>query len=203
MRRAHATAASYHRSPLDWRHAMPWRHDPPARATGLDAERERLPRAIAARLIRAGRIAEPRASAGGDAANSPQPRGDSRRARALVARGLRADRVAPLRGVVETLFAQAGFATRSQAHGADGGVDIWLYSAHHASGDAPVSIVQCKQWMRHKVGVREVARAARRDGAARHRARPVRDHLRLQRRRARVRRRQRHRPARRRRRCCA
>jgi restriction system protein len=58
--------------------------------------------------------------------------------------------------VVEALFAQAGFETRSQAHGADGGVDIWLYSVNHADGDAPVSIVQCKQWMRHKVGVKEV-----------------------------------------------
>ena len=58
--------------------------------------------------------------------------------------------------VVEALFAQAGFETRSQAHGADGGVDIWLYSVNHAQGDAPVSIVQCKQWMRWKVGVKEV-----------------------------------------------
>ena len=30
--------------------------------------------------------------------------------------------------VCETLFAQAGFQTRSQSHGADGGVDIWLHS---------------------------------------------------------------------------
>jgi restriction system protein len=30
--------------------------------------------------------------------------------------------------VVEALFAQAGFETKSQSHGADGGVDIWLYS---------------------------------------------------------------------------
>ena len=58
--------------------------------------------------------------------------------------------------VVEALFAQAGFETRSQAHGADGGVDIWLYSVNHDDSDAPVSIVQCKQWMRRKVGVKEV-----------------------------------------------
>lgn len=30
--------------------------------------------------------------------------------------------------VVETLFQQAGFETKSQSHGADQGVDVWLYS---------------------------------------------------------------------------
>ena len=35
-------------------------------------------------------------------------------------------------------------------HGADGGVDIWLYS-QHASG--PVSVVQCKHWRSKLVGV--------------------------------------------------
>jgi len=136
---------------------MPWRQDPPARATGFDAERERLPRAIAARLVRAGRIAElPAGLPARDAANSP------RIAAAPAALDRWSREVFELiewrrfEAVVESLFAQAGFETRSQAHGADGGVDIWLYSAHHASGDAPVSIVQCKQWMRQKVGVREV-----------------------------------------------
>ena len=43
--------------------------------------------------------------------------------------------------VCEVLFAQAGFTTESQSHGADGGVDIWLYSKH-ATG--PAAIIQCK-----------------------------------------------------------
>lgn len=56
--------------------------------------------------------------------------------------------------VVEALFAQAGFETRSQTHGADGGVDIWLYSKHQPG--APVSIVQCKHWAGKQVGVDKV-----------------------------------------------
>lgn len=58
--------------------------------------------------------------------------------------------------VIEALFAKAGFETRSQTHGADGGVDVWL----HARSDAekPVSIVQCKHWLdkRKRVGVDKV-----------------------------------------------
>ncbi|WP_370868866.1 restriction endonuclease [Polaromonas sp.] len=38
----------------------------------------------------------------------------------------------------EALFAQAGFETRSQSHGADGGVDIWL---HSANAQGPVAVV--------------------------------------------------------------
>ena len=53
--------------------------------------------------------------------------------------------------VVERLFQQAGFETRSQSHGADGGVDIWLYSRNQPG--APVSIVQCKHWQGKAVGV--------------------------------------------------
>ncbi|MBS0300982.1 MAG: restriction endonuclease [Proteobacteria bacterium] len=45
--------------------------------------------------------------------------------------------------VVEQLFAQAGFKTRTQSHGADGGVDVWLHS-RNAIG--PVGVVQCKHW---------------------------------------------------------
>jgi len=134
---------------------MPWRHDPPAHATGVDGERERLPRAIAARLIREGRIAElPPGPPAGDAANSPRLRV------APVALDRWSREVFELiewrrfEVVVETLFAQAGFATRAQAH-EGGGVDIWLHSSHHASGDVPVSIVRCKQWTRQKVGVGE------------------------------------------------
>ena len=55
--------------------------------------------------------------------------------------------------VVEALFGQAGFETRAQPHGADGGVDVWLYSANHAEGREPVSIVQCKHWSSKRVGV--------------------------------------------------
>lgn len=55
--------------------------------------------------------------------------------------------------VCEALFGQAGFETRSQTHGADGGVDIWLYSRH---AEGPVAIVQCKHWQGTPVGVKEV-----------------------------------------------
>lgn len=51
------------------------------------------------------------------------------------------------------LFAQAGFGTRTQSHGADGGVDIWLHS-RNAVG--PVAIVQCKHWLTRPVGEKEV-----------------------------------------------
>lgn len=56
--------------------------------------------------------------------------------------------------VVEALFAQAGFETRSQPCGADGGVDIWLHS--QSQKGAAVSLVQCKQWTSWKVGVKPV-----------------------------------------------
>ncbi|ATA55874.1 restriction endonuclease [Variovorax boronicumulans] len=52
----------------------------------------------------------------------------------------------------EALYAQAGFTTRSQSHGADGGVDIWLQSRHN---DVP-RIVQCKHWQSKAVGVKEM-----------------------------------------------
>lgn len=55
--------------------------------------------------------------------------------------------------VVEQLFAQAGFETRSQSHGADGGVDVWLHS-RHARG--PVGVVQCKHWQGTPVGVQQM-----------------------------------------------
>ena len=54
--------------------------------------------------------------------------------------------------VCEALFAQSGMRSESQSHGADGGVDIWLYSQH---SDKPV-IVQCKHWKKRVVGVKEV-----------------------------------------------
>jgi restriction system protein len=55
--------------------------------------------------------------------------------------------------VCEALFVQAGFETRSQSHGADGGVDIWLYSAN---AQGPVAVVQCKHWQGKAVGVKEI-----------------------------------------------
>ena len=55
--------------------------------------------------------------------------------------------------VCEHLFCQAGFTSKSQSHGADGGVDIWLYSKN-ATG--PAAIVQCKHWRKIPVGVKEV-----------------------------------------------
>jgi restriction system protein len=55
--------------------------------------------------------------------------------------------------VVEALFAQAGFETRSQPHGADGGVDIWL---HSKNAEGPVSVVQCKHWQGKPVTVKEM-----------------------------------------------
>ncbi len=55
--------------------------------------------------------------------------------------------------VCEVLFCQAGFTAKTQSHGADGGVDIWLYSAN-ATG--PAAIVQCKHWRSKPVGVKEL-----------------------------------------------
>lgn len=55
--------------------------------------------------------------------------------------------------VCETLFAQAGFTTRSQSHGPDGGVDIWLYSRH---AEGAVAVVQCKHWLNQPVGVKDL-----------------------------------------------
>jgi restriction system protein len=52
----------------------------------------------------------------------------------------------------EAFYAQAGLGTRSQSHGADGGVDIWLQSRHM---EAP-RIVQCKHWLGKPVGVKEM-----------------------------------------------
>ena len=53
----------------------------------------------------------------------------------------------------ESLFAQAGFETRSQSHGADGGADIWLHS-QNAVG--PAAVVQCRHWLGKPVGVKEM-----------------------------------------------
>jgi restriction system protein len=52
-----------------------------------------------------------------------------------------------------TLFSQAGFETRAQSHGADGGVDVWLYSQN---SEGPAAVVQCKHWLGKPVGVKEI-----------------------------------------------
>ena len=53
--------------------------------------------------------------------------------------------------VCERLFAQSGFKTKSQSHGSDGGVDVWMYSAH---AEGPVSIAQCKHFRSKEVDVK-------------------------------------------------
>ena len=59
--------------------------------------------------------------------------------------------------VCEALFAQGGFETRCQSHGAAGGVTIWLHSRHAQQGkESPVAIAQCKQWKGQEVGVKEM-----------------------------------------------
>ena len=136
---------------------MSWRNGPNTRTPGSGGDHDRLPRAIAARLMRAGRLVDMPAPAspltadrpGPPAATAAVPERWSREVFELI-------EWRRFEAVVEALFAQAGFETRSQAHGADGGIDIWLYSVNHDDSDAPVSIVQCKQWMRRKVGAKEV-----------------------------------------------
>lgn len=56
--------------------------------------------------------------------------------------------------VIEALFAQSGFVTRSQSHGADGGVDVWLHMNDVTS--PAVGIVQCKGYSAKPVGVDKV-----------------------------------------------
>jgi restriction system protein len=59
--------------------------------------------------------------------------------------------------VCEALFAQGGFETRGQSHGATGGVTLWLYSRHAQQGkDSPAAVAWCKQWSGQPVGVREL-----------------------------------------------
>ncbi|HQS00969.1 MULTISPECIES: restriction endonuclease [unclassified Polaromonas] len=59
--------------------------------------------------------------------------------------------------VCEALFAQGGFETRCQSHGAAGGVTLWLYSRHAQQGkNSPAAVAWCKQWSGQPVGVREL-----------------------------------------------
>lgn len=78
--------------------------------------------------------------------------------------------------VCEALFAQAGFRTESQSHGADGGVDIWLYSKH-ATG--PAAIVQCKHWKNQAVGVKKLREFFGGDGLPQISQRDLRHHVNL------------------------
>lgn len=49
-------------------------------------------------------------------------------------------------------FAQAGFATSAQGHGADGGVDIWVQSRHMPEP----RIVRCRHWEGQPVQMKEL-----------------------------------------------
>lgn len=55
--------------------------------------------------------------------------------------------------VCEALFTQGGTTSRSRSHGADGGVDIWLYAR---GAETPIAVVQCKHWQGKPVGVKKV-----------------------------------------------
>lgn len=59
-----------------------------------------------------------------------------------------------LEAVVEGHYQARGYPTRTQTHGADGGVDIWICSKEHP--DLPAAIVQCKHWPDRMVGVNVV-----------------------------------------------
>lgn len=83
------------------------------------------------------------------AANEPQPRPDAWGPKVFELIEWRR-----FEAVVERLFQQAGFETKSKSHGADGGIDVWLYSRHH--DDGPVSVVQCKHWQGKQVGVDKI-----------------------------------------------
>lgn len=55
--------------------------------------------------------------------------------------------------VCETLFAQAGFKTETRSRGADGGLDIWLYSAN---ADGLTTLAHCKHGANKPVGIKEM-----------------------------------------------
>lgn len=56
--------------------------------------------------------------------------------------------------LVEAFFQQSGFRTESQSHGADEGIDIWLYP--DLPDAKPVNLVQCKHWYGKRIGVDKV-----------------------------------------------
>jgi len=55
--------------------------------------------------------------------------------------------------VCNMLFAQAGFDTRSQSHGAQGGMDLWL---HSRNGHGLVALMHCKHARNKPVGGRDL-----------------------------------------------
>ena len=56
--------------------------------------------------------------------------------------------------VVEALLRQIGLDTKSQSHGADGGVDVWLFSREQP--EIPIGLVQCKHWLSKQIGLDNV-----------------------------------------------
>jgi restriction system protein len=104
------------------------------------------------------RSASPRSAApvarSAPAGPAPRPaRQDRRRETTWSAKVLEDIEWRRFEAVCERLFAQGGFETRSQSHGADGGVDIWL---HSRNSQGPAAVVQCKHWNGKQVGVKEV-----------------------------------------------
>ena len=96
-----------------------------------------------------GRSAQAPPSANGEAFTQPQPKARTTWS-AQVFQDIEWRR---FEAVCEALFGQAGFETRTQSHGADGGVDIWLHSRHSLG---PAAVVQCKHWLGKPVGVKEM-----------------------------------------------
>ena len=86
-------------------------------------------------------------------AGEPVHRGLQPRATAWNAQVFRDIEWRRFEAVCAKLFAQAGFEARSQSHGADGGVDIWL---HSQNAEGPAAVVQCKHWLGKPVGVKEL-----------------------------------------------
>ena len=56
--------------------------------------------------------------------------------------------------LVEAFYQAKGYPTRTQTHGADGGVDVWLCSKDQR--DLPIAVVQVKHWVDRMVGVSTV-----------------------------------------------
>ena len=55
--------------------------------------------------------------------------------------------------VCTMLFAQVGLEARSESHGAEDGIDIWLYSQH---AEGPAALVRCRHWLDKPVTTQDV-----------------------------------------------
>jgi len=55
--------------------------------------------------------------------------------------------------VCASLFAQTGSKVRTQSHGAEEGMDIWLYAE---GAEGPTAVVRCGHWLGQPVGVKEM-----------------------------------------------